>query len=269
MIGLAHDCDKSNNRAGAGRSLDVTVHPERPPAISVGAVSAGIRQDSALVSTGHQRGANTGNTGPKSLENRGYVHRTASTNSNLGWLSPNPTADNFPVANFYGPNLLQYQTWTAPAEMAHLQWVLTGFGTPPWSGDCDAFETLPNCIAIILAINTSSPLVAGRFGMTPTGFWTSQSLLAGGQTWEINREANPDIICQEWYAWPVGTAGATPVMIPVIESFEVQENTEETVGSISIGLPQLSAESKKHLAELLARIKGGTNGMPNAGNPAV
>jgi hypothetical protein len=176
-------------------------------------------------------------------------------NSNLKWLSPNPTADTFGVANFYGPNLFDTQTWTAPREMARLQWVLKGFGTPPWNADCDAFETLPGCIAIILAITTSSPLTMSKFGMTPSGFWTSESLLAGGQTWQINSEANPDIVGQEWFAWPVGTA---TVPIPVIESFEIDsaDITTPTAGggTISIGLPQLSPGGKKHLAELIARL---------------
>lgn len=175
-------------------------------------------------------------------------------NTNLTWLSPNPTADTFGVANFYGPNLVETQTWTSPPEMARLQWVLKGFGTPPWNSDCDAFETLPGCIAIILAMQTSSPIVAGRYGNAPSGYWQSESLLAGGSIFELDEKAHGDIVHQEWFAWPVGTA---TVPIPVIECFETND-APPTVngGTISIGLPQLSAGGKKHLAELLARIGG-------------
>lgn len=109
----------------------------------------------------------------------------------------------------------------------------------------------PICPAIILAMNTSTVLRPGPFGTAPDGFWLANNLEAGPDIFRLSREADQELVSQQWYAWPVGTG---TVNVAVYQSFDFPPATED-MATFTARLPPLDAAGQRHLETLRERIR--------------
>lgn len=155
-----------------------------------------------------------------------------------------------PLPAFAGGALsLPLQIDDSWGEWSQQAWYLanaSGGGT----STATAYEELWNCAAVILGINTSVSLIAGPYGNAPSGLWQTPDL-SGPQTFNLSKLFDGDLVIQEWFAWPVGTAGLT-IPIQVFQSFD-DAPIPDYFSSFQVSLPQLSTEGKMHLSNLLRR----------------
>ena len=110
------------------------------------------------------------------------------------------------------------------------------------------------CPGLILATNISGPLIAGPYGETPAGYWLPAQPPGGpggGDSWFRLDERIDSALCwQQWFCWPVG---ATTVVVPVIEAFEVVvPPPDETY--LTVQLPTVGKAAMDNLRRLQAAI---------------
>ena len=151
---------------------------------------------------------------------------------------------NFPITYDTGPN--------SPAAAA--VWEANALGDGAHAVAILMISETYVCPGLILATNISGPLIAGPYGETPAGYWLPAQPPGGpggGDSWFRLDERIDSALCwQQWFCWPVG---ATTVVVPVIEAFEVVvPPAPETY--LTVQLPTVGKAAMDNLRRLQAAI---------------
>ena len=176
----------------------------------------------------------------------------AATTSSLQW---------FPTSGGSG-GILVFQGITFPvtydtgenSPMAAAAWEATAVGDGAHAVPILTMSETYVCPGLILATNISGPLIAGPYGETPAGYWLPAQPPGGpggGDSWFRLDERIDSALCwQQWFCWPVG---ATTVVVPVIEAFEVVvPPAPETY--LTVQLPTVGKAAMDNLRRLQAAI---------------